>query len=74
MQRDDVDRATTFFANSTAYFSAAELADALGWTVQRAQYVLQPLERRRIVQRRGDSVDAHRLTYTYVAPELPPST
>jgi hypothetical protein len=74
MQRDDVDRARTFFAASSVYYSAAQLALTFGWTVPQAQEVLATLERQRVVHRRESPFDDRRSSYRYMRPPLQPTT
>jgi hypothetical protein len=70
MQRNDVDRARTFFAGSSSYYSAAQLALTFGWTVPQAQGVLTTLEHQRIVHRRGSPFDERWSSYQYRPPPL----
>jgi DNA-binding MarR family transcriptional regulator len=70
MQRDDVDRARTFFVASSASYSAAQLAVTFGWTVQQAQEVLSTLERQRVVHRRRSAFDGRRPSYRYMPQHL----
>jgi len=73
MQTGDVEPATTFLAASAAYYSATELASALGWTVLRAQAVLNTLERRWIVHRRRAFVFGDRRPrYAFIPQKMGP--
>jgi DNA-binding MarR family transcriptional regulator len=72
MHRDDVDRAILFFAASAGSYSVAQIATALGWIVQRAQEVLNTLERRWIIQRRQSSLNDRRPMYRYIPQEAGP--
>jgi DNA-binding MarR family transcriptional regulator len=72
MQRDDADRARTFLAASSAFYSAAQLALTFGWTVPQAQAVLTTLEHQRIVHRRRSAFDGRRSSYRYRPQDLQP--
>jgi DNA-binding MarR family transcriptional regulator len=69
MQGGDVEHAIRFFTTSSGYYSAGELATALGWTVPRTQEVLSILERRQIIRRLPSAFDARLSTYTYLHQE-----